>query len=152
MHIEISDVGIGSNHDDRFYFLTKDVVVDADHGSLDNASHFLDAVFNLEWIDVLAATDDEIALARGDVDTATLDAAEIAGIEPATGKERFSIGRRVTPVLGHEEWAAHTDVSFAALGKFIALVVHDFHFAGWQCGPNAFGRDFEHPVGCERNK
>ena len=63
VHIEISDVGIGSNHDDRFHFLTKHVVVDTNHCCLDNAGHFLDAIFDFKGVDVLATTDNEIALA-----------------------------------------------------------------------------------------
>ena len=137
--IEIGYGTVGCDHDDRLYLLAENVVIDADDCGLDDSRHFLDAVLDLERVDVFAPSDDEITFARRDVDAATFDAAEVAGVEPSTGEERLGVGRGMAPVLVHEQRAANADVALAALGKFVPLVVSDFDFAGGKGRSDAFG-------------
>ena len=80
--------------------------------------------------DVVAArVDDQILLAIGDVQLPVgVDAADIAGVEPAVAQHRGG-GLRIAPVAQHQERATHHDLAVAGdlefdLGQRLAHGVH----------------------------
>jgi len=102
----------------------------ADDSAFDNACQRVDLGFDLLWIDVEAAGDDQILAAAQDVDvTPVVDLAEIAGDEKTVG---MKLGRRLfrhAPVALEHIGAAHLDIAdivHCARLAFLAKAAQDY--------------------------
>ena len=107
----------------------------------------VEAVLDLERVDVLAAADDEVAQAGGDVQDAVLEPAVVAGADPTTGHDRVGVGLRVVVVADHHLPAARLDVAGFSVGQLVAEVVGDADPHSRQRQPHGVGGDAQHPVG-----
>src|SRR3954463_2072137 len=88
-HRVVVELGAGPHDDHGLHLLAVDRVVDPVDRGLDDIGVLVEAVLDLERIDVLAAADDQITLARRDEQDAAVEAAEVAGADPATRADRL---------------------------------------------------------------
>ena len=110
------DIGIEcgalSHHDDRLDGLPMGGVVDPEHGSFHHVGVLLQPVFDLEGIDVLASTDDEVAPQReAMMRNAVLKAPKSPEATHLPGRILLLVGGVVAPVPEHGDRAADTECS-----------------------------------------
>jgi hypothetical protein len=75
-------------------------------------------LLDLAGVDVVAAGDDQLPAAPLDAQVAALvEAAQVAGAEPAVGVEGLGDGLRVAPVAAEHVGAAQQHLSLLAAGK-----------------------------------
>ena len=82
------DIGVVEGHDVGLDLLAELAVIDPEYDDLADGRVFVEPVLDLDWIDVLATADDEIGAAACKEEQSVLDAAEVAGSEPAARSDR----------------------------------------------------------------
>ena len=109
----------------------------ADHRGFGHAVHFVEITLDLLRIDVVAAGDDEVFAAPDDGQIAVgIETADIAGLEPAIGREFFARFFGHAPIAGEHIGAAHLDVADLAGGarRAGAAGLHVVHHAHTHLG------------------
>ncbi len=145
-HLVVGERAAGRDHDDRLHHLAVGGVVDAVDRGFEHLVVLVESVLDLERVDVLAAADDEVALARRDEEDAVLEATEVAGADPAAGAHGLGGGGVVLPVPEHRHPAAGLDVALFAGRELGAVVVGDAGLRGGHERPDAVGRGLQHPA------
>ena len=82
------DIGVVEGHDVGLDLLAEFAVIDPEHDDLADGRVFVEPVLDLDRIDVLATSDDEIGAAARKEEQPVLDAAEVAGSEPSARSDR----------------------------------------------------------------
>ena len=133
-HRELGAIG---EHDDRDRLLAPALVAHADHRDFAHLRQLVDHALDLGGGDVLAAGDDHVLLAVGQVQEAVLvEIADVAGTEPVAeegGRGFF----RILPVALRDFRPAQADLAILAGGKAVAGIVADFDL---DMGNGAAGR------------
>ena len=124
------DIGVVEGHDVGLDLLAELAVIDPEHDDLADGRVFVEPVLDLDRIDVLATSDDEIGAAARKEEQPVLDAAEVAGSEPTARSDRVGGRLRVVPVAGCDHRAAQHDVADLAVGERVVVVVVDRKVAG----------------------
>src|SRR5262249_53342101 len=113
-----------ARHEERPHDLAVETVRRADDRGLADVGMREERLLDLARIDVLAASDDELALAANDVDEAVpVDAPEIAAVEPAAAEGRRR-RVRIAEVPAHDVRALDHDLADLA-GRDVAIVAVD---------------------------
>src|SRR5438270_629491 len=76
-------------HEHGLHGLTQLGMVDADDRALLDIRMVLDALLDLDRVHVLAAPEDQVALARRQVEPAALHPSDVAGAQPPPGRDRL---------------------------------------------------------------
>src|SRR3954469_23397534 len=109
-------------HDERLQPLAELLVVDADHGHLVDALHVRDQVLDLAREHVLAARDDHVVVAAGDVQAALLvEVADVAGRHQPVDHVLVA----AAGVALEQHLVAHEDAAGLALRQLLAVLVVD---------------------------
>ena len=124
------DNGVVEGHDVGLDLLAELAVIDPEHDDLADGRVFVESVLDLDRIDVLATSDDEISAAARKEEQPVLDAAEVAGSEPSARSDRVGGRLRVVPVAGRDHRAAQHDVADLAVWERVVVIVVDREVAG----------------------
>ena len=119
------DIGVVEGHDVGLDLLAELAVIDPEYDDLADGRVFVEPVLDLDRIDVLATADDEIGAAACKEEQSVLDAAEVAGSEPAARSDRLGGRLRVVPVARCDHRAAQHHVANLAVGERVVVVVVD---------------------------
>ena len=105
--------------------LAQSAMVNSVDGALHDRRMHLQSGLDLARIDILAASEDQVAQPAGEEKLAALEAPIVSGLQPSTFQEGFVSGLGVLPVANHGERAAHADGTTLPLWKFGIVFVDD---------------------------
>src|SRR3954451_19896486 len=110
---QLVGVDVAVRHDERDDLLAPALRGHAGHHRLRDARVLLEHDLHLARVDVQAPADDELLAAAGDLEAAVvrIQAPEVAGPEPAVGRERLLGRLRTVPVAPEYLRAAHEDLA-----------------------------------------
>ena len=131
------ECGAFGEHDNGHRRLAPARVRHADDGGLAHLRQFVDHTFDFGGGDVLAAGDDHVLLAVGQIQEAVrIEIADVAGAEPVAEEGRRRLGR-ILPVALRDLRSAQADFAVLAGPEPIAGIVADFDL---DMGDGAAGR------------
>ncbi len=108
------------------HLLAEALVGDAEHGGLVHAGVLVDGGLDLGAVDVLAGAQDHVLGPVLDVDEAlVVEAAEVAGAQPAVDVDDLGGGLGLVPVAADQVRAPEPDLADLAGGDRVAVVVDD---------------------------
>ncbi len=86
-------------------------------------------LFQLPWVDILAATDDHVLVAPGNAHiTLVIHARQVPGVHPARLVDRFGGAFGVVPVAEHHAVTAGAQFTDGAARHQVARLINDFAF------------------------
>src|SRR5271168_248972 len=129
-------------YDDRVDRLSPFRVWNPDDCALAHAGMFVDRVFHILRIDVLAPGDDHVfETVDNEEVTVFIDPTRVAGMQPAVSDD--SRGRfRIVPIAQHHRWSARDNLANHARRNFVIRRIEDAHLDSKSRtpGPAAFVR------------
>ena len=143
----------GGPNDIRLDLLAEDAVRHARHDRVGDVRMSVKAVLDLCWVDVLTATQDEVAAPPVEEEQAVDDPPEIAGPVPTVGAECRRVGFRVGVISDEQRSAADLDL---AGGTVLYLRVgpgaaNSYRGCRWRPSDVAgAGEESGHHCGCAR--
>ena len=124
-------------HHDRDRLFAPALVAHADDGDLAHLRQFVDHALDLGGGDVLAAGDDHVLLAVGEIEKAVLvEIADVAAAEPVAEEGGGGLFR-IIPVALRDLWPAQADFAVLAGRQAVAGIVADLDL---DMGGGAAGR------------
>ncbi len=112
----------------------------------------LEPLLDLDRVHVLAAAQDEVALARREVEATTVHPSDVAGAQPVSGREHLGGGLGPTPVARHHHRTPDADLALFAIGQGDAGRVADLELDGRQRPAGGVGERAQLVAGVERRE
>ncbi len=128
----------GASDDERHADLAEPLVGDADHRGLLDVGMAQQRVLDLGRVGVEAADDEHVLRPADDAQApGVVDHAEVAGAQPAVGRQRLRGRLGIVEVVRHDAAAAQQDLAGLARRHVAALAVDD---AQLEAGPGPADR------------